>query len=38
MPKDHLLYLRLKALGLAELTLTPDYPTSEMLMLVSLCS
>jgi hypothetical protein len=35
MPKDHLLYLRLKALGLAESTFTPEYPTPGLLALVS---
>jgi hypothetical protein len=35
MPKDHLLYVRLKALGLADLTFTPEYPASSLLALVS---
>lgn len=34
MPKDHLLYLRLKELGLAEFTVTPDYPSPQDIMLV----
>eukprot|EP00884_Botryococcus_braunii_P009579 jgi/Botrbrau1/18622/Bobra.0367s0059.3 len=34
MPKDHLLYVRLKELGLANFTVTPAYPSPETIMMV----